>query len=221
MKNFTWSYTALTDFETCPFAYAAKRIYKTVPQKETEAIIWGTRVHSVAENILKGNAVNDPEVEAIVRPYCSAMLNSGGKLRVEWPVSIDRSFIPTEWFDRDTWGRGVIDVCLEFPRVKKIYDWKTGKEKRDDTQLKVFCMLAAAASFDIETYEARFVWLKDKKISDPVIMTRNDISFFMLELNERVFRIEEAVKADVFQPKPNGLCRKWCEVTHCKHCGRG
>jgi hypothetical protein len=44
-KPFSWSFSAVNDFDTCPYQYAAKRYHCTVQFEDTPATIWGTRVH--------------------------------------------------------------------------------------------------------------------------------------------------------------------------------
>jgi hypothetical protein len=207
---------------TCPAQYAAKYIHKTVVFQDTEATIWGTRVHTCAENILKGMDPNDADVVPLVEPYCKALVKAGGVLSVEKELAFTDSWAPVGWWDKKAWIRGKLDVEIDQGEIVKIYDWKTGKQKTDDFQLKMFCTFSAIErGLAQNTYEARYIWLKDKKVSDPLVMTRNDVSYFALELGEMIHRIRMAEQEDNFVPRPNGLCKAWCDVVNCKHNGRG
>lgn len=39
------------------------------------------------------------------------------------------------------------------------------------------------------------------------------------ELHGLLSALETAYQSDVWNPRPNGLCRKWCNVTSCPHQG--
>lgn len=131
-KNFSWSYTALNDFETCPFAYAEKRVYKTVPYVQSEEAKWGELVHLTAENYLNNRkqsqqAFVDQETLPLVKPYCDALVKAatGGTLLTEFEMAIDRKMQicgSREW--NRAWGRGIADVVIIKGDTAWVYDWK-------------------------------------------------------------------------------------------------
>ena len=118
-------------------------------------------------------------------------------------------------------GRGVIDVAVIKDGVAKIYDWKTGKVKIDETQLKIFCLFLALVQKDIQQFEARFIWLKDDSVSAPIILNRSEIFPILKDVLARVERMEQAWNAEIFQARTSGLCKNYCGVTECAHCGKG
>ena len=48
-----WSYSALSDFESCPKKYWELRVKKRYPREDTEATIWGKEVHTAMEYRVK------------------------------------------------------------------------------------------------------------------------------------------------------------------------
>ena len=124
--KFSWSYSALSDFENCPLSYAHKRYYKTYPYEETEAMRHGTRVHKALE--LYGLKQEQPESELELiknyTKYVDVMHNAGGKFYAECQVALTDKLKVTTWYGEETWARGVFDVALKNGRKLSIYDWK-------------------------------------------------------------------------------------------------
>ena len=123
---FSWSFTALADYEGCAARYAASRFYCTVPFQESAASIWGSRVHKAGELFLKGIPHKDEEALLPVEPYCTAILRTGHKVEAEVEVTLTRGMAPTSWFAKDAWFRAKLDVVVT--KVKEnsvsLLDWK-------------------------------------------------------------------------------------------------
>ena len=219
--KFSWSYSAMNDFETCPLKYAGSRYYKTVKFEETKEILWGNRKHKANEYALKGTAFEDGGL--VDWKYVNALkaASEGGELLVEQQYAINRNLLPVGWFAQDAWGRGVIDVAVIKDGVAKIYDWKTGRVKLDELQLKIFCLFLALVRKDIQQFEARFIWLKDDSVSAPIILNRSEIFPILKDVLARVERMEQAWNAEIFQARTSGLCKNYCGVEECPHNGKG
>ena len=124
--KFTWSYSALSDFENCPLSYAHKRYYKTYPTVETEAMRHGIRVHEALELYGLGEEQPETELDLIKNytKYIDAMKSKGGKFYAECQVALTDKLKLTQWFAPDAWARGVFDVALKNGRKLRVYDWK-------------------------------------------------------------------------------------------------
>ena len=221
---FSWSHTSIQTFKTCPAQYAAKYFYKTVKFKENEAAAWGNEVHKGAELLLKGEEYKNDKVTELVMPYVTffnkVQAESGCERQVELEICISDKWKPTGWFDPDAWGRGKLDLVHIGGRAAHIYDWKTGKFKHDEAQLKIFCVLLAIARPDIELFDAQYIWLKDKKTSGlEKTLHRKDLVPLIKELQEDIGIIQEAWEYENFPEKRNGLCKRYCDVITCKYCG--
>lgn len=212
--RFTWSYSAMSDFNNCPLAYAHKRYYKDVVEEQKEHLIEGTRVHKALERELKGDPTLPEHADVIAkhRKYTDVMKASaeGGEIHAELELAITEDMTPTEWFGADAWGRGVVDAVIIKNGVAYIYDWKTGKVKDDDLQLKTFCAFLSLFRPDIEHFVAKFIWLKFDKITgfhQP--MPKTNTSRIWSDLILKVQRMKQAWDSEVWQAKPSGLC-PWC-----------
>ena len=167
-KPFSWSFSALHDYDTCPFQYAHKRFYCSVPFIETEAIIWGNRVHKAAELDLKHKPHNDPVAFDQVEKYTTAMLRSGLKIVAEQELALNRNLVPTGWFSKDCWLRIKIDVTAE-TRDKKtlsMFDWKSGKNISDnEDQLKLTGAVLSVFHPGARVFRGKYIWTKQDRKS--------------------------------------------------------
>lgn len=218
--KFTWSYSALSDFENCPLSYAHKRYYKTYPVVETEAMRHGTRVHKALELYGLGEEQPETELDLIKNytKYIDVMKSKGGKFYAECQVALTDKLKLTQWFAPDAWARGVFDVALKNGRKLMVYDWKTGKPKEDLLQLQIFCAFAALAFPSVHEFDAKFIWLKNGTITGlPKTLRREDIKEIWSKLLPRVQRMKDAWDTEVWQAKPSGLCG-WCaHGDNCKY----
>lgn len=208
-----WSYSSLTNFETCPFQFYRLRVKKDIVQQETEATVWGTQCHSALEHRVQ-NKTPLPEWARQWEPL-AARFDRFDSVFVERKYGLTKSFQPTGFFDKDCWYRGVIDLGVS-GRIALLLDWKTGKQKDDHDQLKLFSVTHMAAEPETQACRTGYIWLKNNKITRQDF-TREDIPIIWQEFLPRIRRLELAYDADKWPHKPSGLCRGWCPVKDCPH----
>jgi len=220
--KFTWSYTALTSFENCPLSYAHQKYYKDVPFIETEALKDGNRKHTALELYAKGIAQPASEL-ALVAPhtkYVDAFKAAGGTLQAEREITLTESMKPTGWFSKDAWFRIKLDITLLRGNRANIYDWKTGKQKDDVTQLQLCCATLAIVEPEIEEFTAKNIWLKNepmKQVDGGVKLHRSELKKVWMDTLARVHRMRQAWDSEVWQPKPSGLCPYCAYAPKCKY----
>lgn len=216
-RLFSWSDTALADFEGCPARYAAARFYCTTPFVETEATIYGSRVHKAAEMFIQGRGPLDLEALAPVEPYCTAMLRSGCPIEAELEVALTRDMKPTRWFSKDAWLRAKLDVVLAKTKTHTVlYDWKTaGKIKEDEDQLRLCAAALSTTRPHIESIEGKYIWTKHKQVTGIKPLSRAEIPAVWEEFLHRVVRMEAAWASESFPARSSGLCNGWCPNDKC------
>lgn len=215
-KTFSWSYTALTDFEGCPARYAESRFYCRTPFVETEAIIWGNRVHKAAEDFIKRTPNKDIEALLPVEPYVTAMIRSGHKLQAEREIALTRQLTPVSWFSEKAWLRVKIDVTMFKGKFDaSVFDFKTGKMKDDEDQLRICIAALAVLEPHIQRFDGKYIWIAHKQVTGIKPVTRDEVKGIWQEFIPRVKRMEDAWAAENFPAKPSGLC-PWCSVSDCK-----
>lgn len=232
-KPLPWSHSALSDFLNCPKQYFHKRIAKDVQDSQGEAALWGDQVHRFFEaSILavRGQQAEADEVWATLRlqgmdpdesfevylPYLTSVLAiPHDDILPERQYAIGKDLKPCDWFSTDVWCRGIIDVLLVNGDRAYALDWKTGKRKLGNKQLKLFALLVFLHHPEISSVKTGFVWLKEG-LSDYETFQRSDEAALWQEFIGDLSRYNAAFKQDMWIPRKSGLCRGWCPVTGCE-----
>lgn len=212
------SHSSLNMFETCPRQYEARYIIKDVKFVQGPEAEWGDQVHKALEEYVRdGTAL--PSNMIHYRRFAEAMRRRAqpAEVLLENSFAINYARQPVEFFAPDVWLRSKLDVFLHYGTHAEIFDWKTGKQKNDQTQLTLYSALGFCRFPELTEIKAGYVWLKDAVVSNPVVFRRGELNT-MLGLFER--KHERLVQADVsgvFPPKPSGLCNGWCDVKRCEY----
>lgn len=214
-----WSYSSLNAFENCPRRYFLTRIAKLVSEPQTEATLWGNRVHKALELAVK-DGTPLPEGLTSYGPIVQRIQNAPLKKVTEQKFGLTSSFQPTTFFAKDVWFRGVIDLTLTGTKKVAVLDYKTGKPKEDGDQLKLFAASAFAQYPWASEVKTSYLWLAHNKTSDKTFYPE-DVPGIWQEFTPRVHRMVIAQDEKKFPPNPSGLCRKWCPVGKklCDFCG--
>jgi hypothetical protein len=213
-KPFSWSFTALTNFEGCSARYAAEKFYCTTQWVDTPQIIWGNRVHGTSEDMLKGKPVTDLEAYEPVRKYVEAFLKQrvlGADVIAEQEIALTRDMKPVSWFAKDAWFRVKLDVVIVRGNVANLYDYKTGKFKDDPDQLKICAAAHSIVRPDVDVYNPKYIWTQDQVVSGCDAIAKKDIPGIWEGVLGRVARMEQAWAAENFPARPSGLC-PWCPI---------
>lgn len=232
-KPLPWSHSALGDFLNCPKQYFHKRIAKDVQDVQGEAALWGDQVHKFFEaNILQfnGQTADADEIWATLRlqgmdpdesfkvylPYLQRVLEiERDAIFPERQYAIGKDLKPCDWFDKDVWCRGIIDVLITKGDRAYAIDWKTGKRKLGNKQLKLFALLVFLHHPEINSVKTGFVWLKEG-LSDYETFERKDEAVLWQDFIGDLARYNAAFKSDMWMPRKSGLCRGWCPVSSCE-----
>lgn len=217
-KPFTWSYSRLKNFESCPKRHWHCDIAKDVKEEESEALTWGNEVHkALAQRIEKGTPL--PKPMAMYESWCAKILATPGAIRVEQRLAITKEFAVTGFFDRDVWFRGVGDVIKVSGPVALVADWKTGKILEDSQQLALTAACIFAAEPEVQAVRSEFIWLKEDAQTSQVFK-RSEMAPMWSNLWPRIVALENAYNLTQYPAKPGFLCRRYCPVTSCPHHGQ-
>jgi hypothetical protein len=214
-----WSYSSLTAYETCPKRYYLTKVTKEIIEPQTEATLWGNKVHKALELRIKDKTPLPVTMQAY-EPYCSRIEITPAQISAETKMALNAQFQPTKWMAKDCWVRSILDVQIDAGEKAAVLDWKTGAVKPDSTQL----MLSAAFMFHskpyVQTVTTSFIWLKENTATRETF-EREQLPEIWNEFLPRVKRLELAYEKDRWEAKPSGLCKDWCPVgkAKCEHCG--
>lgn len=221
MKPFTWSYSRLKNFETCPKRHWEIDIAKNIREEESEQLKWGDQIHKSAAKRLSIGTPLPPGMETL-GTWCERLLTTPGNILVERKLAITKTFGACDYFGAEVWFRSIADVLKISGPVALAIDWKTGKILEDSVQLALMAVCIFAHYPEVHKIRTEFVWLRE----GPGVSTREDFErdgmpVLWRNLMPRIDQLELAHTTTTYPAKPGGLCRRYCPVTSCPYHGKG
>lgn len=229
IKSFSWSYSKLKNYETCPRRYYEIDVKHSVEQPRSQELQRGDELHEAMRLRVQGTSRLPPQfiymekwAEKLTRDLHPYQI-----IQCELKLSIDRVGRPTGYMHPTTWLRGKIDYFRLMPSSVEgvdfghVVDYKTGKPPRvwDDTQLMLNAHMIFSHYATCQKVRVDYLWTEyDDTTHD--MFTREQIPERMEQLLPRVNALEEAHKTDNFPPTPNNFCFEYCQVTTCEFHGK-
>jgi hypothetical protein len=210
-----WTFSQLEKFETCPKQFYHVRVAKDIVEPQTEATLWGSRVHTAMEDRIR-DGTPLPEGMEQWEGFAKQICAMPGEKLAEEKMALDKSFQPADW--DNAWTRGIADMLIVHGNKAATLDYKTGKRKLTH-QLMLYAAYTFAYYPEVETVTTGFVWLRDKKI-DRETFTRADIPTIWGTFLPKVRKLEIAYEKDKWMARPSGLCRNYCSVKSCEFNGQ-
>jgi hypothetical protein len=193
-------------------------VLKLYPHQDTEATIYGKVVHKAAEDYIRDGTPLAEGLEQFQRMLDSLRAIPGEKL-CELEMALLPDCSPCDFKDDARWVRGIADLVIINGGKAWTVDYKTGNAKYPDvSQLELMSLMVFAHYPDVETIHAALLFTRHNKLV-PAMYYRKDEATMWRKWTIDVGAIERSHEVDVWNPNPNGLCRKWCPVTYCEHCG--
>ena len=221
-KPFSWSFSRLKAFESCPKRHYHLDIAKDVTEPESDQLAEGSAVHAAMAARLDPTRKKPlPLSMDYLEPWVKSLekaAGSEGRIGTELKAALTRDFGSTTFFARDVWFRGIIDAMVLRGSVAIIGDWKTGKVTDDNPQLALFAQLVFAQRPEVQRVRTIFFWTKtvEKTTKD---WNREDMAGFWASMLPRVAVLKKAHDTSEYPAKPGRLCKRWCPVVQCVHNG--
>lgn len=227
-KPFSWSFSRVNNYMTCPKKYFHTQVAKDVTETY-EHRGHGEEVHKMMEDRLM-HARPLPPAFAHWERWPAEILEDADRTKVilaaEKEMGITADFKPCEYFDRKVpvWSRAKVDVLKIYPDGRAyIADWKTGKIKEDNDQLLLMALFTMIHYPKVKTIDAEFIFLKeDEGPHVPrnncvygVRVTEDDVMEFWQRYKQYVKRLQLAHETLDFPPQESGLCKRYCPVRTC------
>lgn len=225
-RPLVYTYTILNNYRNvCPHQMFRRYIARDQPYVETPEMKWGNQVHSAFEfRIGSGKPLPDgmQQWEKFAAPFdsfASAKARAAGKPRtisVEQKLAITKDAQPCDYWAKDVWLRGKLDLTAIEGDTAYMADWKTGGSKYEDPfELEVGAVLLKLNKKHLTKIVGNYVWLKEERLGQ-----RYDLSAFRQtwdEINRIVALIERDRSAEGgFEKRKSGLCG-WCSVSDCEN----
>jgi hypothetical protein len=215
-----WAYSKLKKFETCPKQYYHTVITKEYKEPSSDAMMYGNEFHKAAELYI-GSRVPIPSRFGFAKPMLDALLDKTGIKHCELKLGLTENLEPCGFFDRDIWFRGVVDLLIIDGEDAYVVDYKTGSNTKwaDTGQLELMAMFVFKKFPQVKRIRAGLLFVV-AEILIKEVYTIDDAPALWEKWLVRYNRMVAAAEADVWNPRPSGLCRKHCIVLSCPHNGR-
>lgn len=217
-KQPAWSHSVLKQFEQCPRQYHEVKVLKLHPFKQTEAAMYGEKLHEACELYVKDSKPFPPEFD-FVKPTVDALVAKPGRKLPEHQMALTTDLQPCHWKDWDrVWVRGMADLLIvdDDNFLAWVVDYKSGGNKYPDRDQLILMSLMVFEHFPhIRKVNAALLFLV-KNDMVKMSMTREEKDAHWWKYRERVARIAAAQESGVWNPRQSPLCG-WCPVLSCEH----
>jgi hypothetical protein len=215
-----FSHSGLKNFETCPVKFYHEKVIKTYPFTDSVHTIYGKELHTAAEEYIRDGKPL-PGQFAFLKPTLDALLAKPGRKFCEHEMGATVDQKPCGFKDPNAWVRGIADLLIvdDESLTAWIVDYKSGSDKYPDRdQLTLMSLLTFAHFPHIRLVRSGLLFVvKGTMVKHKV--TLEETAQHWQNYRERAAKLIRTFEADVWNPKPNGLCRKWCQVKECPHQG--
>ena len=222
MPNYSWSYSSLGLFQQCPKKYYHLRVAKDHKEPETDALMYGKRLHEAAEFYIGKGTPLPPQFTFIKNTLdLLKTLGEGGEFLCEYRMGLTRDLQPCEFFDKNVWWRGVADLVIIKDDKAYLVDYKTGKSSRyaDTKQLEILALALFKHKPNIKLVKGGLLFLLANDFVKVDYEDSQQAEPWVKWLNETK-QLEAAYDNQVWNPKPNFSCKQYCAVVECIHNGK-
>ncbi len=220
MAAVKWSYSSLNLFQQCPKKYYHLRVAKDVSDPPSPQIRYGLEVHKAAEDYVR-DGVPLPPALSYMQEALDRLRSMPGKIMCEQKLGLTRKLEPCGFFDENVWWRGVADLLIVDGDTAKVLDYKSGRSQYADTkQLEILSLAVFRHYPEVQTIKAALLFVVHTGLIKAQYKRDESEERWNRWLGETL-RLEAAHQEDVWNPRQNFTCRKWCPVMKCKFNGRG
>ena len=216
-----WSFSKIKAFEQCPKQFYHEKILKEYPFVQTTAMLYGNEFHKSAEDYIRDN-VPLPKKFGYAQPVLDSLNAKRGVKYCEQKVGVTENLTTCGFYDKDVWFRGIIDLLIvdTLGETAWVIDYKTGKNARyaDKGQLELMALSVFIHYPEVKKIKAGLVFV----VSNDLIKAKYheyDTSSLWTKWLGKYEAMKIAADKNVWNPRPNGLCKRHCPVTVCAHNG--
>ena len=207
----SFSFSSLSLYNTCPFAYKLSYIDKVKPVRST-ALVKGSNVHSILEkypeiqekeykfneNLIVSNFLNSE----IGNYFKDVLLNK--KTAREFKFGLTRDF-KNDTF-KDSFFHGIIDLIFFENDELNLCDYKTGKykENQDFSQLLSYSLFFK----NYDKIKINYLYVEHNKINSKVV-TKEDIE----KTQDFIIKTTDIILQDKTFRRNCGKHCSWCQFS--------
>lgn len=220
-KAAPWSFSRIKAFEQCPKQFYHEKVLKQYPFIQTDAMIYGNQFHKACEDYIgKGEPL--PERFMYIKDALDKLNQREGVKICEQRLGVTANLEPCTFGARNVWFRGIVDLAIldEDSGIGWIIDYKTGKSAKyaDKGQLELMALAIFAHYPKITSIRAGLLFVVANKLVKETYEVADRANLWE-KWSSNYATMEQAFEADVWNPRPSGLCKRHCPVTECAHNG--
>ena len=220
-KAAPWSFSRIKAFEQCPKQFYHEKVLKQYPFIQTDAMIYGNQFHKACEDYIgKGEPL--PERFMYIKDALDKLNQREGVKICEQRLGVTANLEPCTFGARNVWFRGIVDLAIldEDSGIGWIIDYKTGKSAKyeDKGQLELMALAIFAHYPKITSIRAGLLFVVANKLVKETYEVADRANLWE-KWSSNYATMEKAFEADVWNPRPSGLCKRHCPVTECAHNG--
>lgn len=216
--GFSWSFSALRNYENCPRRYHAYNVAKDVQEPEGEAIRQGKAIHAAFDaRVAKGTPL--PLGMGMHEGMLAKLAAAPGTVHTEQKLALSAELTPATFFSQNAWFRTVLDYTNINGAQAVVVDYKTGRPSEDLTQLQLAAATLFAHSAKVERVKAAMIFTAYDTM-ERATFKREDTHEIWGEILPRVKKLVDARQRQDYPPKPGHFCKRWCAVKSCGFHGR-
>ncbi len=230
-RHAPYSYSKITLFTKCPYAWKKRYIDLLVEEKHP-SLKFGAIVHEIIADYLKQLSqrkenVNHALLEKIINEHLeedevffeqiqkllpalqSIVLPPGISPQIELPVALNEQFETCDFYSDDAFLRGKIDYFYIIDDTAVIIDWKTDQHlpQSDESEMQTrfyALLLEPTLPPEVEKFVVELNYLRFSKVKKTVLTREalNEVKEWILQ------KVEQVEKEEKFDPTPGD----WCEV---------
>jgi len=220
-KAAPWSFSRIKAFEQCPKQFYHEKVLKQYPFIQTEAMIYGNQFHKACEDYIgKGEPL--PERFMYIKDALDKLNQRKGVKICEQRLGVTANLEPCKFGARNVWFRGIVDLAIldEDIGIGWIIDYKSVKSAKyaDKGQLELMALAIFAHYPKITSIRAGLLFVVANKLVKETYEVADRANLWE-KWASNYATMEKAFEADVWNPRPSGLCKRHCPVTECPHNG--
>lgn len=212
-----WSYSALTQFESCELQYGAIQVLRQFEADfDSDALRMGNEQHRLLERFVSVGETLPPGLTP-VGEVVKKMMQGATRIMTEAKLSLTHEIKPCRSNDPDVSYRGKLDLVILRPTNQSIIvDYKSSSEPREDfEQLELNAMAHLISHPEVTRAHCYYLYTRGFPPRKTVV-DRGELPALANSYIPRLKRLGDARSTKIFSASPYYGCR-WCPVITCIH----
>jgi len=212
-RKLVYTYSILNNYRNvCPHQTYRRYVKRDLPYVETDAMRFGNEVHAAFEHRI---GAGKPLPESMRQWECFASPFDGLQARTELKLGMLADGAPADYWAKDVWLRGKLDLVVIQDVAAYMNDLKTGSSRYEDPfELEIGALLLHANNPQLTRISGTYTWLKENRVGQMYDLSDTKKTY------DEVSRLVAEIESSDWEKKPNGLCKAHCDVLDCQHNGR-